>query len=270
MASSPLRIAVLEADVPIGSVRDKYGSYGAVFTDLLHKAADASNLPREYLDITGWDVINSDNASDGRVEDMRGDWDWKRKKGYPKLEDIDAILITGSRYNAFDDEPWVVRLVTFVKKVLAQSRVKVIGVCYGHQIVGRALGAKVARSESGAWEVSVCQVSQTATGKRLIGGKDTLNIFQMHKDLVYYYPEGVEELGSSGPCKVQGMYIPKKVITVQGHPEFTSEIVAVILESRYKLGVFTDEIYEEAKTRLDDPHDGVLVAQVFLKFIMEK
>ena len=92
----------------------------------------------------------------------------------------------------------------------------------------------------------------------------------MHKDLVYYYPEGVEELGSSGPCKVQGMYIPKKVITVQGHPEFTSEIVAVILESRYKLGVFTDEIYEEAKTRLDDPHDGVLVAQVFLKFIMEK
>ena len=192
MASSPLRIAVLEADVPIGSVRDKYGSYGAVFTDLLHKAADASNLPREYLDITGWDVINSDNASDGRVEDMRGDWDWKRKKGYPKLEDIDAILITGSRmwvkpidtprarlticegYNAFDDEPWVVRLVTFVKKVLAQSRVKVIGVCYGHQIVGRALGAKVARSESGAWEVSVCQVSQTATGKRLIGGKDTL------------------------------------------------------------------------------------------------
>ena len=58
--------------------------------------------------------------------------------------------------------------------MLAQDRVKIVGVCYGHQIVGRALGAKVARSESGAWEVSVCQVAQTEKGKELFGGKDVL------------------------------------------------------------------------------------------------
>ena len=58
--------------------------------------------------------------------------------------------------------------------MLAQSQVRVIGVCYGHQIVGRALGAKVARSEGGAWEVSVCQVNLTEKGKELFGGKDTL------------------------------------------------------------------------------------------------
>lgn len=57
--------------------------------------------------------------------------------------------------------------------MLAQSRVKVIGVCYGHQIVGRALGAKVARSEGGAWEVSVSQVNLTEKGKELFG-KDAL------------------------------------------------------------------------------------------------
>ena len=58
--------------------------------------------------------------------------------------------------------------------MLAQDRVKIVGVCYGHQIVGRALGAKVARSESGAWEVSVCRVVQTEKGKELFGGKDVL------------------------------------------------------------------------------------------------
>ena len=58
--------------------------------------------------------------------------------------------------------------------MLAQSQVRVIGVCYGHQIVGRALGAKVARSEGGAWEVSVCQVNLTAKGKELFGGKDAI------------------------------------------------------------------------------------------------
>lgn len=77
-------------------------------------------------------------------------------------------------FNAFDNDPWVVRLVGFVKEVLAQDRVKIIGVCYGHQIVGRALGAKVAKSESGAWEVSVCRVNQTEKGKELFGGKDAL------------------------------------------------------------------------------------------------
>ena len=58
--------------------------------------------------------------------------------------------------------------------MLAQDRVKIIGVCYGHQIVGRALGAKVARSESGSWEVSVCEVLQTGRGRELFGGKDVL------------------------------------------------------------------------------------------------
>lgn len=77
-------------------------------------------------------------------------------------------------FNAFDDDPWIVRLVDFVKEVLAQDRVRIIGVCYGHQIVARALGAKVARSESGAWEVSVCRVAQTEKGKELFGGKDFL------------------------------------------------------------------------------------------------
>ena len=46
--------------------------------------------------------------------------------------------------------------------------------CYGHQIVGRALGAKVARSEGGAWEVSVCQVNLTEKGRELFSGKDAI------------------------------------------------------------------------------------------------
>ena len=66
------------------------------------------------------------------------------------------------------------RLVDFVKEVLAQCQARVIGVCYGHQIVGRALGAKVARSDGGAWEVSVCQVNLTEKGKELFGGKDAI------------------------------------------------------------------------------------------------
>ena len=46
------------------------------------------------------------------------------------------------------------RLVDFARNVLAQDRVRLIGVCFGHQIIGRAMDVKVARSEVG-WEVAV-------------------------------------------------------------------------------------------------------------------
>ena len=97
MEPSPIRIAILEADTPIGKTLIKYGSYGGVFTSLLHRAADASNIPRERLKLTGWDVVNMERAQEKEDDSISGEWNIERRKGYPKLEDIDAILITGSR-----------------------------------------------------------------------------------------------------------------------------------------------------------------------------
>lgn len=89
----------------------------------------------------------------------------------------------------------------------------------------------------------------------------------MHKDLVYHYPTGVEELGSSDSCKVQGMYISGRVITVQGHPEFTEEIERELLENRHQLGIFGQDMYEEAMARVGKEQDGVVVGQAFLRFL---
>ena len=74
---SPIRIAVLECDTPLASIHEKYGGYGSIFTTLLHHAADAMSMQRSDLEITTWDVVN-------------------REGDYPALEDVDAILMTGS------------------------------------------------------------------------------------------------------------------------------------------------------------------------------
>ena len=180
---SPIRIAVLECDSLISWIAIKYGGYCGLYTALLEAGARDLQLAKDELEITRWNVLD--------------------KREYPDLENIDAILISGSsaypccsmclaqtrlkcpsemqsrwliqgriEFNAHDNIPWINDLVDFVKKVLSQDRVRVIGVCFGHQIIGRAMGAKVARSDRG-WELSVSEVDLTARGKEIFG-KDKL------------------------------------------------------------------------------------------------
>lgn len=73
----PLRIAVLEAD----SIAPQHGGYSGLYTSLLQAAADSLGWPRDSFEISKWDVVN---VKEGQAE------------GYPKLEEVDAILISGS------------------------------------------------------------------------------------------------------------------------------------------------------------------------------
>lgn len=87
--------------------------------------------------------------------------------------------------------------------------------------------------------------------------------------MVYNYPSGVEDLAYTQKCPVHGMYIAKRLITVQGHPEFDEEMVRELLDSRHKLGVFDDEVYRDAIGRVDKYQDGVVVSKAFLRFLLE-
>jgi hypothetical protein len=72
-----IRLAILEADHANPQMAKKYGRYGGVFCSFLEAASARLGLEDGELDITLWDIA--------------------RLKVYPSLEDIDAILITGSR-----------------------------------------------------------------------------------------------------------------------------------------------------------------------------
>ncbi|KPM35446.1 hypothetical protein AK830_g11115 [Neonectria ditissima] len=250
---SPLRLAVLEADTPQPQTRDRFGGYTGVFTALLDAAARSLSPPRpldQLVTITGYDVVN--NAA---------------PDSYPALDDIDAVLITGSRHTAFDDDAWILQLVDFTRAAIDSGRVRVVGVCFGHQIVGRAAGARLGKSDRG-WEVAVTDVDLTAKGKEIFG-LDKMRIHQMHRDIVFDFPAGSVPLGSNDICAVQGMYSPGRYITVQGHPEFTEEIISEILFNRHKAGIFPDDVYEDAMKRAPVAHDGVAIARAFLKFMRE-
>ncbi|KIW60832.1 hypothetical protein PV05_01018 [Exophiala xenobiotica] len=249
----PVRIAILECDTPLPKTKDKFQGYGGVFEVLLRSGAKALGRPdldpETGLEISKWQV---------ELEPER----------YPDPGTIDAILITGSKHDSFADTPWINKLVDYTAMISSETQVRVIGVCFGHQIVGRALKAEVGRNPLG-WEAAVTDVDLSAKGKEIFG-VDKLRIHQMHRDCVFYYPEGVEELGSSPVCKVQGMYSPKRLMTVQGHPEFNKDIMREIVDTRHATGIFDDKAYEEHEKKVDLPHDGLIVSQAFLRFLTEK
>ncbi|ROT42233.1 glutamine amidotransferase class-I [Sodiomyces alkalinus F11] len=249
----PTRLAILETDTPLPNTKEQYNGYSGVFTSLLLRAAESQDVPlSSLLTVTAHHVV-----PDSDIVPV----------SYPSPDDIDAILITGSKHNAFDDEPWISDLVNYTRSCIQGGRIRVIGVCFGHQIVGRTLGVPVQRSDKG-WEVAVVEVDLTETGKSLFGLKK-LRIHQMHRDVVTANPPDSLPLAHTELCPVQGFYSPRRYITVQGHPEFTGAIVTEIVRTRNRQGIFTDDFSGEALSRANLDHDGVAVARGFLRFLRE-
>lgn len=82
------------------------------------------------------------------------------------------LIHSAAEYDSFASTPWITALVSFVQTVLAHHRVKLVGVCFGHQIIARAMGAKVGRNVSKGWEVSVTDVGLTTQGQNYFFKKE--------------------------------------------------------------------------------------------------
>jgi hypothetical protein len=105
----------------------------------------------------------------------------------------------------------------------------------------------------------------------------------MHRDAVTPHPCSPESpslkvkvdyngdilpLGHSDICEVQGLYSPGRFITVQGHPEFRTDIVEEIVTLRTKEGVFDPVQAEDALSRAAMDHDGIKVGVAFLRMVV--
>jgi hypothetical protein len=79
--------------------------------------------------------------------------------------------------------PWINKLVSVITSALQTPRIKVIGVCFGHQIIGRALNAPVHLNDMG-WEMAVLPVELYPAGKALLG-KDQLVWTPLCRSIIY-------------------------------------------------------------------------------------
>ena len=136
-----LNLALLVCDTPKPEVLEKYGDYPKMFTNVFSRAN--TNELKDKVEIT-WQHV-----------------DVVHKQEYPDLRDLadnrtfDGIVISGSASSAYMDEPWILKLIQFVHKLRAEpyrSQVKLVGICFGHQIIARACGGSCEKNPNG-WEV---------------------------------------------------------------------------------------------------------------------
>lgn len=64
------------------------------------------------------------------------------------------------------------------------------------------------------------------------------------------------------------MYKHDQLFTLQGHPEFDEPIMREIVDTRHATGIFDDEAYDLHSKKVSLPHDGVIVGQAFVRFLL--
>ena len=137
--------------------------------------------------------------------------------------DCDFIAITGSRRNVSSWEVWM----DDVAELIRTSKVPIIGICFGHQIIAAALGGRVERASEGSHFVA--EVNYT-------DGRAVNAVFT-HQDHVVDSGQ-LEVIASAEHCLIAACQHPTRPIrTVQYHPEATSRI----LSEAIRLGDMTTE-----------------------------
>ena len=117
--------------------------------------------------------------------------------------ECDAYLITGSRASAFDDLPWINPLLDWIRG-FHLARAKIIGICFGHQIIARALGGRVERSLRG-WGLGArdLQLIQNPAPRWLSGtDRRSFRLLYSHQDQVVMAPHGAVILAGDPFCPI--------------------------------------------------------------------
>ena len=224
-----MRLAILETGTPPGDLPDRFGRYPEMFSRLL------GGMAYESYDVAA-----------GALPADPGDHE--------------AYLITGSAAGVYEPLEWIEPLLAFVRA--AKGRARLVGICFGHQLMAQAYGGHVEKSDKG-WGVGL-HTYPIVRRETWMDDAPAISIPASHQDQVVLQPPGTEVLASSLFTPYAALaWRDQPAISFQFHPEFSPEYARALIEVRRDRLADPDD----AIASLDRPNDNARVGGWIRRFL---
>jgi len=232
----PLRICILETDDLRPEFVEQYRGYGCMFEQLFAHQP----IPARF------EIFN---VVAGHYPDEQ--------------QHYDAYLVTGSKADSFGSDPWIQVLKDYLLKRYAAGD-KLLGICFGHQLLALLLGGKAERASQG-WGLGnhVYQLHEHADWMQ--PALPELHLLISHQDQVTELPPQATRLASSDFCANAAYRIGDQVLCFQGHPEFVADYSRALMEVRQQQ--FAEPVYRRARESLEREHHGKTVGEWMMRFV---
>jgi GMP synthase-like glutamine amidotransferase len=178
------------------------------------------------------------------------------------INECEVWIITGSPKGAYDPDPWIAELKKFIVN-LNEHQKKLIGICFGHQMIAEALGGQVIKSPKG-WGVGIREFEITAPQDWMRPALKKVSLLFSHQDQVVIMPKGAKLLAQDSFCEFQMYQLAKHILTLQGHPEFSVEFAKARLVSREDK--MPHETFQKALASFEKPKDDQVIAEWIRNF----
>ena len=224
-----MKLAILETGRPPGDLADRFGDYPSMFARMLG----------DGFEIESFEVAAGELPADPAA--------------------FDAYLITGSPAGVYDPLPWIEPLMEFIRST---KNSKMVGVCFGHQVMSEALGGHVEKSDKG-WGAGLHQYS-IVRREPWMDGEAEVAVPASHQDQVVVQPPNTEIVATSAFAPYAALaWTDRPAISFQFHPEFAPAFAKALIEQRYDIVPDPDT----AIASLDAPNDNARVAAWIRRFL---
>jgi len=132
------------------------------------------------------------------------------------LRGVNSVILSGSSAGIEQNVGKFKREIDFVK----ETNVPVLGICFGHQLIGHAFGSKMGSHINyikGFKKIEILKVDDIFKGW---SRGDHIVVHESHIEYVNRLPPNFDLLAKSGDCEIEAMkHKFRPIYSVQFHPE---------------------------------------------------